>query len=152
MYPPELVPGIESEKLKESGLGITVFKFSKFVKEGINKLINSSLMSDKFSGGTPLLLILFPYLLAIAYRWSLKSSSLIWLPLIWVVGWKKDHQITDENQQLQFDLVELRHTAWAKLTMGYTFIVIFAMTILPLEYFVINHCGNTRADFVVTYR
>ncbi len=128
--PPELVPGIEMIKDEEGKGRIFDFKLRNALRDGLYALRRDS-FSDKFLGFVWLLyipILIFPPLF---YRWSLKSSSIIWLPLIWIINGNKD-QNEKENKKLQVQLIWMRKSIWSKITAVYAFIVIFLFTALPL--------------------
>jgi hypothetical protein len=77
---PELVPGVEREVRLGQPLGLIQLsrRFAQLRKDNANRLDVISL--TLFGLFMPILLV--P---AIVYRWSLKSTALVWSPLLWIV-------------------------------------------------------------------
>lgn len=122
-HPPELLPGLEQIKHE--------FRFGKWIYDYIFNLLNKN--KEKAAMESLLFVFLTPFLFlpALAYRWSLKSSSIIWLPLIWVIGWKREND-ADANGKLQSELKWMCRSAWSMIVMLYSLAVIFLLTLLPL--------------------
>lgn len=78
--PPELLPGLDD--YKEDDVGIGQFKVGRMVTAIFSDLGPSrSVAAVSILLGIPYLLII--YIPASLYRWSLKSTAIIWSPLVW---------------------------------------------------------------------
>lgn len=129
-YPPELLPGIENSKYDKT---ISEFKFKKMIKNYIGVISEEIEWINKMWMIMYLISAIVVFVPSVIYRWSLKSSSIIWMPLIWIVG-KNDCTSDEANKRLQSDLKLLRYSAWGKITAFYSSIVIVFMTIIPLVF------------------
>jgi hypothetical protein len=63
---------------------------------------------------------LIPIGMSIAYRWSLKSTAALWLPLIWIVIQARP------GTQVIARLVVMTRSAWAKTMLAYSALVLLA--------------------------
>jgi len=128
-HPPELMPGIEGKKYADLTDPYDLFRFGKWISninDGLKKDWSGKYYALFYLSLSPL--IYFP---ALAYRWSLKSSCLVWLPLIWLTGGKEKRAPgIDENQWFTMQL----ELAQDKIKPGYYFsyVVILVFNVLPL--------------------
>ncbi len=125
--PPELIPGIENcdfhdelpKSIKWSVLGRRMFSTIKSTK-----LRNFS----SFLIFSPVIIVYcFMYLPAFLYRFSLKSTTLIYFPLIWLIGGKNQKQ---KNIKLIVD--DLLDSKYERLKYYFSWFAIFVLTIFPL--------------------
>jgi len=126
-HPPELLPGIESQRYRELIDGFHDLRFREWLRRASN---GDDIFSNILSWILGWILTLIFFLPALLYRWSLKSSALFYLPFIWIIGTpthiKKLHENLDEQLALWKD------SALAKVGVIYAVIVIVFFTALPL--------------------
>ena len=98
------------------------------------------------------MMIVMIYLPAIIYRFSLKSSFIIWLPLIFIIGQNTSHK--KEIIILNETLTILRNSMLAKIQFFYSFIAIFILTIIPMhvEGFKNNFLGKTLSNYFFAFQ
>ena len=87
LHPPEIIPGLESKITTdtEGKYNIDELLFSEYLKEMIwESFIKAKDIFDYIIGLLGLLFILFLYVPALIYRWSLKSTSVVYVPLIYL--------------------------------------------------------------------
>lgn len=85
---PELIPGIEN--IDRDGAKLELFRFRNLVSTSIHLVMGkegSIISKNEKHGHSPIeiiavILFLFPCYI---YRWSLKSTALIWSPLLWIL-------------------------------------------------------------------
>lgn len=110
-HPPEILPGIETHGPEF----LDRYKFTVFIKE--------FMAPDQFQSAFRWLIIitLVPiiYLPAFIYRCSLKGTSPIWSPLIWVV-----RSIRDSNFPLKDRLEYIHNSIHYRLVLYYSIVVI----------------------------
>ena len=122
-HPPELVPGVEGEKYRELAEGLSDLQFGRWVF-GIGSSLKERDSSEKLIGLLLVLLTPILYLPALVYRWSLKSSSIVWLPLIWLIREeKKGEDYPDDNTWLTVRLKQEYKTVTAIFQFIYSLIV-----------------------------
>lgn len=129
---PEIIPGIESKRYKAITQHIADLRFGESMNDGVKKIHENGFLKKAMG----LLVLSFTFILyfpAFAYRWSLKSSSLVWLPLIYIIGAKDEKcDEKDNNKRLQIILDRFRNSMWAKLLLAYNLIVLIFFTLLPV--------------------
>lgn len=118
--PPELIPGIDDKATSADAFSFP--KYFKFITSdgGVLRFDNLGILLST----SPL--ILFGYLPAIAYRLSLKSTTLIYIPLIWKV---KGTFLAFEK--LDTWLEYIKDSVWEKTVRWYS-LALFAFFLLQL--------------------
>jgi hypothetical protein len=81
--PPEVLPDMEFE---EDTKGLEHFRFKRIILDEEVISFRNKLLSIVLIIFAVIPSITFWYLPAMAYRWSLKSTALIWSPLFWIVS------------------------------------------------------------------
>jgi hypothetical protein len=67
--------------------------------------------------------IFLPALLSsIVYRWALKSTAVLWLPLIWII-------VQSRSRDIFARLAVIARSSWARLTLGYSVVVLVAFLV-----------------------
>lgn len=128
-HPPELVPGLETHPSRAEWEFLRNWRFSAFWSD-----LPGNFRRDPWSlwlAGP--ILVLFGVLLyapAILYRFSLKSTSLIYLPFLWVIRDSLSEEFT-LRQRLQ----GLKESEAERLKRWYSGFVIIFLTVLPLVLF-----------------
>lgn len=129
LRPPELLPEIENVSVNNI---VRKYKFSVW-RRSIKKDFNKN-GGHKIVALIAFVISLIIFVPALMYRWSLKSSCIIWLPLIFVIGgWKKKVK-NIENLYLQDQLKAICETSLAKIQFYYAFITIFVLTLMPIYF------------------
>lgn len=147
VYLPEVLPDVE---LEEVGAGLEFFTFKRFFKkalEDLKAMPEATLFNVKTPGKLALkdaiaatfalssffayIISLMPalafwYLPAMAYRWSLKSTALIWSPLLWI--------ISPATNALASRLREICRAALYRVMRLYSFVIIvlFSTKLYPM--------------------
>ncbi len=143
LFPPELMPGISNyeqitgiEENEKIGPGLGRFcvgqAYSNFLL-GLNK---DKSISDYIGSLIVLLFVFIPELLflyfpALVYRFSLKSTSLVYLPFIWMVR----HKDMGERD-LRVAVREFVEHPYEKLKRRYAYFVVGVLFVLPAIVFV----------------
>ncbi len=134
-HPPEILPGIETHRQGELKRPATP-TWERFI-DFYHKLL---MISKPISIGSiyGMFLTIIPYILYISaftcfflpaylYRFSLKSTTLIYFPLIWLIGGKTQNQ---KNIKLIVD--DLLESKYERLKYYFSWFAIFVLTIFPL--------------------
>lgn len=127
---PELIPGIES--IDRYGVKLEFFRFRNLVSTMFHIVIGekgSIISKNETHGHSPIeiiavILFLFPCYI---YRWSLKSTALIWSPLLWVL-----RESNDDNLRLRLD--QISNSAIHRIPRYYSTIVIIIFLIKIYSY------------------
>lgn len=122
LYPPELVPGAEDATEPE----VKAWKWSYLWSMFWNKLTQGDLnIQMRIMGFLVMPLIIAFYIPAWVYRMSLKSTSLIYFPLIWVIQGS-----VSKSQNLIFVIAEIQKSQLERIKRWYALLIIFT-TIVP---------------------
>lgn len=143
-FPPELVPGIEAEKHGEDHR-YTLFSFIKF--GNFIKAFRIDLTLTENLAKLTLLPVLPVYIMAFLYRYTLKSTSIIYLPLIWII--EEDYP---KGESLIVKLKDITLSAFERVKRYYSWFVIVAF-IVPLYFYMTaqNIIGAGRYANVFNY-
>lgn len=137
-HPPEILPGIETFHQDEFAR-LDTFRWKAFIDFIHESFENISSESESEPPITLVLNILFFYVLfpvtlficlfipAYLYRFSLKSTTLIYFPLIWLIG-KKDQKQDDIN----LIVADLLDSKFERVKYHYSWFAILILTIFPL--------------------
>jgi hypothetical protein len=134
VHPPEILPGSEAgnipkelEFLRGYGPLAHIYKgqdlvFYKELEEFLRARFGSVAHAGQGWLGTAIITLAFApiiialwYIPAISYRWSLKSTALIWSPLFWV--------ITPARSNLIIRMKYIRHGVFYKVMRAYSLII-----------------------------
>jgi hypothetical protein len=114
---PQVIPGSD-EFVREFGIaGTNVYEILKGLWEGFGKFKPWEI---------PMIIIFWPIVAlpliasAVAYRWAVKSTAVIWLPLIWIVIQAQP------GTQVMDRLVLVARSAWSKTMVTYSAFVVLA--------------------------
>jgi hypothetical protein len=153
-HPPELLPGIDEidvQAIRESELGefMEIIKFKQFV----NHYFYTAFDADDRLTYVILLLrysfTLIIYVPSIVYRWSLKSTSLVYLPLMWAVrsNLTSANSAADKTGDILQDGIE-------RLSRWYAWFVIVFLTALPMAFLFYAYSArmrfSDRIDFFIS--
>jgi len=145
MHPPELLPGIESQRYVELSKPFFKLRFCQWSKEVRNQERISKIFMILLG-----IIVFFPSWL---YRWSLKSSALFYLPFLWIIGTpSRRHRL-----QLHLDeqLTLWKNSALAVIGLIYAFIVVIFFTAVPLFFRIkLQHLAlpqNELIDLIVPF-
>ena len=124
LHPPEIIPGLESKitaEKKYKFLGDLLF--SKYLKT-IWENLKEGDMGERIVGLIALPFTLFLYIPSLIYRWSLKSTSVVYIPLIYLsqLSYKPD----TPGQRAEKILKQKLQLVWA---IGG---VIICLTLIPI--------------------
>ncbi len=122
IHPPEVLPGIDRTD--------SFLKFSNWSAIWLKKKESNTTSEYIFDLFFYVIATPFMFFPALLYRWSLKSSALVWLPIIYIVG--KDHSEDSRKLDLQYLLEASCRTTLAKTQFYIAIFSILVLTIFPL--------------------
>lgn len=114
-FAPQFVPG--SEDVGRTGLNIyeLLRDYNIRAKAAVG---SSSTLLEQIKLTTVLLSMVYPVIaVAVAYRWAMKSTAVLWLPLIWIVVQARP------GADVIARLVVMTRSAWSKAMRAYSAIV-----------------------------
>lgn len=130
-HPPEPVPGMEMLHPE----GLELFRFSPFLKSWRDVLTEDYWIA-RWIGWVitvPLVAVVL-YAPPMLYRLSLKSTSLVYLPFLWVI---RDSFHSDLN--LRERLIDLKHSSFERLKRWYAGFVLVGLNLVPLALYLVVH-------------
>jgi hypothetical protein len=142
-FPPEVVAGVEEAEpgQVEKYKSIKYFKSSKLLSIFIDEIINFDVIEIIFQ--------LFVYTMyvppaasSLAYRLSLKSSTLFYLPLVWAVRWGRAdsrYAAGRPGEYVRARVSDLLYSPWERFSRWYSWFVLVALNGLPLAAFPVFH-------------
>jgi hypothetical protein len=147
MHPPEMVPGMELVR----PTSVAYLHVSEFLtNSGKLYFTRGDRTLLVFVAQLPLALLAVAlclaafWLPAILYRWSLKSTTLVYLPLLWII-----HQAKRPDASLRDHLDDLSWKPFERLRRIYSWFVVVALTVIPL-FLVLQamHVSNWVAEHI----
>ena len=139
MRPPEIIPGIEETSNNKEFKHIQYLKFSKWMTDENNYLVVGETLP------TALLSLLFSFIFnllfflpSVMYRFSLKSTGIIWWPLIFLLK----TEVPSKSEVLKSDirLTIITKSEWSKklVTLSWYCIALLLVFILGNNFLVLN--------------
>ena len=119
-HPPEIMPGVELHVKLESADPNDYYLFSGAISE----FYGQELSVSERSFGTLIIVSLF--LPSILYRLSLKSTSVLYLPFIWII-----HAPRESENQRKLLIRELVESHLERVKRIYAWFVLFVLTLAP---------------------
>lgn len=127
-HPPEVVPGVERQATFVQALA--TFSFSNAAGHFVTR-------NRRFKGNIPFfdaLLLIVMFFPALLYRFSLKSSSIVYIPLLWVFrSGKTLSRISRER--IDFALEMECKSVLSKIQFAYAWIVVVGFTLVPIYFY-----------------
>ena len=130
LHPPEIIPGIETAKSNR----LAKLRYTAIITKIDQKIEQEGIEAEpggKNSGLAFFLLALYGP--AILYRYSIKSTALIYLPIIWLVSGPK---LTKKGRS-EF-IEELVVSPIEKIARGWAWVVLIILTVLPISYILLQ--------------
>jgi hypothetical protein len=120
-YPPQFFPGIEEIYPDDEDDGVYSAVFNLW-----HERLPAWSAKDEILGRTAFwgellykLFMLLPIVAAFAYRWAIKSTAVLWLPLIWIV-------VQSRSRDIFVRLAVTVRSYWARVMLGYSLVVVVA--------------------------
>lgn len=129
-YPPEVMPGLERLKSKNESHNLFSLSFIKINSE-LNRSFIIFVKSPNLTIIRPIiyfiraafhfLFTIIPFSLSLLYRWSLKSTSIVWSPLLWIMFYSRISGAVEFRLNDICNVAFYRAMRWYSVVIGLAF-------------------------------